>query len=217
MATLASSHSTAQPLPHPRPAVGVLADDVSIRRIEAALQGPYRIVARAQTIDRLLDAEWVPFEVAVLVGGSELLAHGGPVELMRSLRPSCAIVIVVTTEEPALIRKALRCGADGFVFHSAVSSALAPAVRAVSVGHLSVPISIRRRATWSHFSVRERQALALVAEGLTNSEIADRLFLSESTVKCHLSSGFRKLGVTSRAEAGAAVLDPEAGLLAQAR
>jgi predicted transcriptional regulator len=51
-----------------------------------------------------------------------------------------------------------------------------------------------------------------VAAGLTNGEIADSLFLSESTVKSHLSSAFAKLGVRSRKEAAALVLDPEQGL-----
>lgn len=194
------------------PLVGVLGDDMTARRIELALERSARIVARGRSVDTLLDAERIAIEVAVLAGGGELVARGGPVELLRNLRPSCSVVIVALTEEVGMIRKALRCGADGFVFGDAVDHGLAPAVAAVHAGHLSVPQAIRRRTDWSSFSVRERQVLQLVAEGLTNSEIADRLFLSESTVKCHLSSGFRKLGVTSRAEAAAAVLDPRSGL-----
>jgi DNA-binding NarL/FixJ family response regulator len=197
-----------------RSAVGVLGDDLTVRRIEAALGGSCRVVASGQTVDALLDGERVPFEVAILAGGSELLARGGPVELLRNLRPACGVVMVATSEDVGLIRKALRCGASGFVFHSGLERGLAAAVAAATVGHLSVPRAIRRRTTWSSFSVRERQVLQLVADGLTNSEIADRLFLSESTVKCHLSSGFRKLGVCSRAEAAAAVLDPHTGLMA---
>ncbi|MFL5824308.1 MAG: LuxR C-terminal-related transcriptional regulator [Solirubrobacteraceae bacterium] len=212
MATLVSSNPNWQVQRHAPLVVGLVADDVTTRRLEAALRQSCRIVARAQTIDQLLDGETVPFDLVVLAGGGELLARGGPVEVLKTLRPACSTVVVATTEDPGLIRKALRCGADGFVFHSAAATALAPAVEAVRVGHLSVPVVIRRRARWSQFSVRERQVLQLVADGLTNSEIADRLFLSESTVKCHLSSGFRKLGVTSRAEAAAAVLDPETGL-----
>lgn len=197
-----------------RPAVGVLGDDLTVRRIEAALGGASRVVAHGQTMEALLHSERVPFEVAILAGGSELLARGGPVEQLRNIRPDYSIVVVVKSDDVGLIRKALRCGASGFVFHSALERGLAPAVAAVTVGHLSVPRAIRRRTSWSAFSVRERQVLQLVADGLTNSEIADRLFLSESTVKCHLSSGFRKLGVCSRAEAAAAVLDPHSGLMA---
>jgi DNA-binding NarL/FixJ family response regulator len=196
------------------PAVGVLADDLTLRRIEATLGSAFQVVAQGQSVETLLDDERIPFEVAVLAGGPELLARGGSVELLRNLRPSCSIVVVAMTEDVGVIRKALRCGANGFVFHSTLEAGLGPAVAAVRGGHLSVPRIIRRRTNWSTFSTRERQVLQLVADGLTNSEIADRLYLSESTVKCHLSSGFRKLGVCSRAEAAAAVLDPHSGLAA---
>jgi DNA-binding NarL/FixJ family response regulator len=201
-----------QPRSSLRPAVGVLGDDLTVRRIKATLGNAYKVVAYGQTVDALLDAERAPFDVAVLAGANELLASGGPVDLLRNLRPSCLIVLVAMTEDVGVIRKALRRGANGFVFHSALERGLMPAVATVLVGHLSVPRAIRRRTSWAAFSVRERQVLQLVADGLTNSEIADRLYLSESTVKCHLSSGFRKLGVCSRAEAAAAVLDPHSGL-----
>jgi DNA-binding CsgD family transcriptional regulator len=61
-------------------------------------------------------------------------------------------------------------------------------------------------------SQRERQTLALAIGGLTNAEIATRLFVAPSTVKTHLSAAFQKLGVGSRAEAAALVHDPEEGL-----
>jgi DNA-binding NarL/FixJ family response regulator len=199
-----------------RPAVAVLGDDLTIRRIEAVLGSTHRVEAHGPTVDVLVDAERCPIEVAVLAGGSELLARGGPVEQLLGVRPACAIVVVAMSEDVGIIRKALRCGANGFVFHSALEEGLAPAVAAVRAGQLSVPRAIRQRTCWSAFSGREREVLQLAADGLTNGEIADRLYLSESTVKCHLSSGFRKLGVCSRAEAAAAVLDPRTGLMAGA-
>jgi DNA-binding NarL/FixJ family response regulator len=54
-------------------------------------------------------------------------------------------------------------------------------------------------------SYREKEVLELAAGGLTNSQIASRLFLAESTVKTHLSSVFRRLGVSSRREAAALI------------
>jgi DNA-binding NarL/FixJ family response regulator len=62
------------------------------------------------------------------------------------------------------------------------------------------------------FSHRERQVLALLVRGLGNRQIASHLFLAESTVKSHLSSAFQKLGVRSRKEAAALLMDPDEGL-----
>jgi DNA-binding NarL/FixJ family response regulator len=61
-------------------------------------------------------------------------------------------------------------------------------------------------------SSREKQILGLVVMGYMNSQIAEQLFLAESTVKSHLSSAFGKLGVRSRNEAVNLILDPERGL-----
>jgi DNA-binding NarL/FixJ family response regulator len=111
------------------------------------------------------------------------------------------------------VRKALRAGVDGFVAEPENERVLRGTLAAVLAGQISVPRAIRERIVWTVFSLREKQVLQLVAAGLTNAEIADRLFLSESTIKSHLSSSFRKLGVSSRAEAAAAVLDPDTGLV----
>jgi DNA-binding NarL/FixJ family response regulator len=61
-------------------------------------------------------------------------------------------------------------------------------------------------------SAREKQILGLVVMGYMNSEIAEQLFVAESTVKSHLSSAFSKLGVRSRNEAVDLIVDPERGL-----
>jgi DNA-binding NarL/FixJ family response regulator len=80
---------------------------------------------------------------------------------------------------------------------------------AVAAGQAAVPRRARGGLHKPAFSHRERQVLGQVAAGLTNSEIAAALFLSESTVKSHLSSAFAKLGVRSRKEAAAVVLDSD--------
>ncbi|MEA2404197.1 MAG: hypothetical protein QOE08_844, partial [Thermoleophilaceae bacterium] len=131
----------------------------------------------------------------------------------RSDMPSAAVVVVAPAGNEHDIRRALRAGADGIVFDSDLETTLVVTLRAALAGLVAVPRQVRRQAVAPVFSHRERQILQLVAEGGTNREIADRLYLAESTVKCHLSSAFSKLGVRSRAEATALVLDPEEPLL----
>jgi DNA-binding NarL/FixJ family response regulator len=193
--------------------VAVLGDAQARKRVEALLrESQFDVVASGASILALVDGSAVGFEAAVLVGGADLLSRGGAVEIMRASRPGCAVVVVSQTEEQSLVRKAVRGGVDGFVAQAEVDDALEVTLAAVLAGQISVPHTVRDRISWASVSLRERQVLQLVATGLTNAEIADQLYLSESTVKSHLSKSFRKLSVSSRAEAAAVVLDPEHGL-----
>lgn len=196
-----------------RPCVGLVADAVSARRVQALFESaPLEVVASGRSVEAVLNGALVSLDVAIVVGDMGLLARGGPVELLRNLRPSVPRVFVAKTDDRAAVRKALRSGVQGFVSYSNLHRGLEPTVQAVLAGQLAVPQSIRSRVAWGTFSLREKQVLQLVADGLTNAEIACRLFLSESTVKSHLSSSFRKLGVSSRSEAAAVVLDADNGL-----
>jgi DNA-binding NarL/FixJ family response regulator len=119
------------------------------------------------------------------------------------------VVVVTPPGRDWEVRRALRAGAQGIAFDGELARTLPAAVRAVAAGLVAVPRVLRNQVVKSVFSHREREILALVADGATNREIADRLYLAESTVKSHLSTAFSKLGVRSRAEAAALVLDPD--------
>lgn len=128
--------------------------------------------------------------------------------LRRELREP-AIVAISPRSTGTGVRRALDAGADGVVFDSELESTLAVAVRAVASGQSVVPRKLRASVERPAFSHRERQVLSFVSRGFTNAQIADQLFLSESTIKSHLSSAFAKFGVRSRKEAAALFLELE--------
>lgn len=195
-----------------RAALGLIADPLGLRRVELLLGDAFDVVARAQDVEELLARMAVAIDVALLSGGLELCSRGGAIAQLASLSARPAIVVMAKTDERSFVHRALRAGAHGFVCERAAETALVPTIEAALAGQLSVPPTVRGRIAWRALSLREQQVLALVAEGMTNGEIAYRLCLSESTVKTHLSSSFRKLSVASRAEAAALVLDPDHGL-----
>lgn len=127
--------------------------------------------------------------------------------------PGARIVVVLdATGRRSAIRRALDAGAVGVVWSSTLASVLAPTVGAVAAGQVAVPLVHRDEVVRATLTTREKQILGLVVMGLSNGEIADKLYLAESTVKSHLSSAFGKLGVRSRNEATALILDPDSGV-----
>lgn len=145
--------------------------------------------------------------------------RGADLASLRRLRRQerkLAIVAVSPEATGTGVRRALDAGADAVVFEPELESTLAVAVGAVSSGQSVVPRHLRATVERPAFSHREREVLDFVVAGLTNAQIANRLYLSESTVKSHLSSVFDKLGVRSRKEAAGLYLDlvhrPKAGV-----
>jgi DNA-binding NarL/FixJ family response regulator len=110
------------------------------------------------------------------------------------------------------VRSALTAGVVGIVLSDELDSSLGPCLQAAHAGQVCVPRAHWRQIAPPALSTRERQILGLVVMGYMNSQIAEQLFLAESTVKSHLSSAFAKLGVRSRNEAVNLILDPERGL-----
>ena len=130
---------------------------------------------------------------------------------LRAEVGDAALVAVVPHADPLAVRRLLDAGADGVVDEAEAAHCLAEAVRSACVGLLALPRSFRDRFGRTPLTRREKQVLALLVMGLSNAEIAQRLYLSESTVKCHLTSSFAKLGTRSRSETSALILDPVRG------
>ena len=133
-------------------------------------------------------------------------------ELRGRMGTTPIVAVLAGRRRRSFLRKALRAGADGMVLEDEVELVLAATVDAVLLGSIVVPSELMRSLVGEALTFRERQILGMVVLGFTNRQIADKLFLAESTVKTHLSSAFAKLGVRSRAEATALILDPEEGV-----
>ena len=158
-----------------------------------------------ETIELELDAEAIVVLICEVDRPQQMATLRG---LRRELRGP-AIVVVSPAATATGVRRALDAGADAVVFESELEQTLAVAVSAVESGQSVVPRNMRASVERPTFSHRERQVLSLVSEGLTNAQIAEALFLSESTIKSHLSSAFAKFGVRSRREAAALFVELE--------
>jgi len=129
-------------------------------------------------------------------------------------RPGAPRVLIVTTyDSDADTLPAIEAGATGYLLKDAPPEDLAAAVRTAAAGRTTLAPAIaerlmnRLRAPRTALTRRETEVLTLVAEGLSNQAIGDRLHLTEGTVKSHLARIYTKLGVDSRTAAVATATD----------
>jgi DNA-binding NarL/FixJ family response regulator len=142
-------------------------------------------------------------DVVVIDASADAFDAEGAVRRSRRALRAAGIVVICPKSTQRAVRSYLQAGADGVVFRGELETNLPSVVRCVCAGQISVPRTARNLMSPPALSYREKEVLELAAGGLTNSQIASRLFLAESTVKTHLSSAFRRLGVSSRREAAA--------------
>ena len=179
-------------------------------RIAAAVSARELPVARTvASPDQIDDADVKASTIVVFVCDVDLAPAMAALRRLHRERRRPAIVVISPPATGTGVRRALDAGADAIVFEPEIETTLAITVLAVASGQSVVPRKLRASVERPAFSHRERQVLALVSKGLTNGQIAERLLLAQSTVKSHLSSAFAKLGIRSRKEVTALVLDPE--------
>lgn len=197
--------------PSPDASILVLAEDGDMRRrIENALSdGQLTSFPVAVDLESILSGEWDGDTIMVLACDVDLPRDLARLRRLNRQPRRPRIVAVSPATTGTGVRRGLDAGCDAIVFQAKLEATLAVAVSAVASGQSVVPRNHRASVERPTFSNRERQVLSHVARGLTNAEIAEELYLSESTIKSHLSSAFSKFGVRSRKEAAALFLELE--------
>ncbi len=136
-------------------------------------------------------------------------------EAIRARCPGTRILVLTSFAEDDLVQRALQAGATGYLMKNVSHTELAAAVRAAHRGQGTLAPeatqALIRAATappppGHDLTPREREVLALMVQGLSNPEIAERLIIGESTAKSHVSNVIAKLGAASRTEAVAVAL-----------
>jgi DNA-binding NarL/FixJ family response regulator len=192
----------------------VAADQFASRRIATALaESGFAPRTVAREVAELIELAPLPRPDAILLAVDPANATSlADVRRLTAAFRGTYVVIVSTGADGAGVRQVLGAGAAGVVNEAELEVTLVATTQAVLVGNICVPRKLHRCLFKPAFSHRERQVLALVVRGFGNRQIAARLFLAESTVKSHLASAFQKLGVRSRKEAAALLMDPDEGL-----
>jgi DNA-binding NarL/FixJ family response regulator len=137
---------------------------------------------------------------------------------IRELYPDVPLLVLGSQLDLALACAALKNGADGFVHAQMHPQQVLRAVEVVQKGELAAPrgllgyyLSQNEKPEIGDLSARQREILEMVVEGLSNAEIAGRLYLSESTIKQHLRAVYKELGVCNRTEAAKTTMRNHAG------
>jgi NarL family two-component system response regulator LiaR len=134
---------------------------------------------------------------------------------IRQRHPQVQVIALTSFREEELVQGALEAGAIGYLLKNASADELADAIRAAHAGQPTlapeaaealIHAATHLPALGQDLTPREREVLALMVEGLRNAKIAERLTVSPSTVKFHVSRILSKLGVSSRTEAVAMAL-----------
>ncbi|MBQ7636430.1 MAG: response regulator transcription factor [Lachnospiraceae bacterium] len=137
------------------------------------------------------------------MGGIELIGH------MKRKYPGIRILVLTTFYDDNNITAAISNGADGYLLKDSGKSAILGAVRQIMNGISVLDPKVMQRLTalvsgnggnalYDEMTAREREIATLLAEGLTNRQIADKLYISEGTVKNYISNIYDKTGIHDR-------------------
>jgi DNA-binding NarL/FixJ family response regulator len=211
----------------------LVADDQELVRVGFAAvlgtQPDFEVVAEAATGRAAVDLVRAhrPDVVLMDVRMPGLDGIAATAEICRDPHTSTRVLILTTFDLDEYVLAALRAGASGFLLKDTPRHSLYAAVRTVAAGDALLAPSVTRRLIEHHLRLtqpstelqhrahrltqRERDVLTLLARGLSNTEVAERLHLAEATVRTHIGHLFAKIGARDRAQA--VVFAYEAGIV----
>lgn len=173
-----------------------------------AIEGDVEVVAQAG------DSEAAVRQAAVVQPNAVLLDVEMPyapvevtIEQLRRAAPTARILVLTMHDDPMLVQQVLAAGAHGLLAKTATRQELISAIRAVAYDNKTVlSLSARTGADLMSqgptiLSPRERQVLELAGQALSNAQIGAQLYITEGTVKRHLTNIYAKLGAVSRMDA----------------
>jgi DNA-binding NarL/FixJ family response regulator len=126
--------------------------------------------------------------------------------------PNIKVLVLTTFDDDEYVTQALRCGAKGYLLKDTPSTELADAIRAIHRGYTQFGPGLMEKAfsgaptveeppeAFTQLTPREQEVLQLIATGCSNREIAEKLYISERTVKNHVNSVLRRLNLRDRTQ-----------------
>jgi DNA-binding NarL/FixJ family response regulator len=182
-------------------------------------------VLEAESLDGVLAALEANRDIDLVLLDLHMPGNHGLAGLaaIRAQYPEVAVVVVSANDDPRVVRRALDHGAAGYLPKSSGLDELRDAIRSVLACEQWLPSSLRASvaraqssqhdaelaARLASLSPQQFRVLTLVAEGLLNKQIADRLDVQERTVKAHLTAIFERMGVRNRTQAGVVLRELE--------
>jgi NarL family two-component system response regulator LiaR len=134
------------------------------------------------------------------------------IEAIREIRvkvPQAKVIALTSFQEPDMVKEALREGAISYLLKNVSGADLVNAIRSAHSGKptiapevtLNLVMHEKQKEAVDALTLREKEVLALMVDGMSNPEIAVKLFISRSTARAHVSNILSKLGVSNRSEA----------------
>jgi NarL family two-component system response regulator LiaR len=196
--------------PHPRSPlrIAIVNDYEIVVAGVAAMLAPHHERVAVVELDSSLP---VISDVDVILYDTFGQVQGDGVDLEDLVHGTDARVVIFSWNlQPDLVERAITKGASGYVSKATPSEKVVEALEAVHAGKIVIPdtegtVDRGAKGDWpgkeAGLTAREAEVLALITQGLSNQEIADRSYLSINSVKTYIRTAYRKIGVTRRAQA----------------